>query len=163
MLLDFSTVCQQASLSGGSVADSASSQYGSSPPSPVPGSPGSSARAPFGDEGSAASVMGDDSAHQLPGLEEAGAGAEADSQLHPWLAPKWRQHVQRTAHGLLRLTVQRGCTATAAWLLQLLRDLGEDVQEALCQVGPGGQAAEEAASPGALAHMFCSGGGSHLH
>jgi hypothetical protein len=87
--------------------------------------------------------MSDDSALQQPGLEEAEGEAEgeahveaqAEAQQHPWLTLRWRQHMERTAVRLLHLAAQQGCPATAGWLLQLLEDLGVQVQEALCQVG----------------------------
>jgi hypothetical protein len=152
LLLDFSSVCghlllhsRHGSPARCSVADSASSQYGSSPATPVLASPRSSVGLPFHEEQEReqaqeqASVMSDDSAQQQPDLEEGDADtqaqADAPAEQHPWLTSRWRQHVKGTASGLLRLAVQQGCPATAGWLLQLLQDLGGAEQEVACQVG----------------------------
>jgi hypothetical protein len=70
------------------------------------------------------------SALQLPSAD---AAARDDGQ-HPWLAPRWRQHVERTSCRLLQLAVEQGCPVTAAWLLQLLQDLGVQAQEVWLQV-----------------------------
>ncbi len=76
-----------------------------------------------GSAGLPLSAMTDDSAHQARPLPD-----------HPWLSQRWLQHMCSTAQRLLPFMAQRGCMSTAAWLLQLLPELGASVEQVV-QVG----------------------------
>lgn len=93
---------------------------------PAAGLAASLARGSVGSAGLPLAAMTDDSAHQAPPLPE-----------HPWLSQRWLQHVCSTAQRLLHFMVQRGCVTTAAWLLQLLPELGASVEQVVqvVQVG----------------------------